>query len=511
MTKHARGGDHVAGWPKPKRSVRSRIVITLGLIAALALLVVATAVVRFANLRPTITRNYFNELKARLDQIPEDQRMRPAIERVHAAWRAYLADHPGFENVFIGDTRPGDKNWEAAVAMVEAQAGLIEELREASNRPSMGGTLELASAFEIRYHDNPPLVLASTSPLSASRTAVRMLQQSFQVRLHRGDFAGAIDDVCAIVRIGEKSVTVGTSIEQLVAFAAANNAVGMVREDFMPLAREIPDSQLQRLRTALAGFSFVPGKPLRVLVDFERKAMADVLQRVYSDDGNGDGWLLATEFEELFPSLQYGVMSGRGRARPVWRAWQFPMAMWADTRKATVEKLENRLAEGERLLDQPPALWSPLPRRSPGVEDPFTASMQFQGASMVADVVSPMFLAKMAEIQWMTRQLLSGIDVGFAIEAYRKRTGGLPSTLDELVPRDLAEVPIDVFDGKPIKYIATEGQPRVYTVGVDGIDHKCEESWSESSGWWGVASKDIILYPHVGRPHEGPADRETNE
>ncbi len=52
-----------------------------------------------------------------------------------------------------------------------------------------------------------------------------------------------------------------------------------------------------------------------------------------------------------------------------------------------------------------------------------------------------------------------------ALRLFKMKTGRLPETLDELVPDYLAAVPLDDFDGKPIRYSAAK--KIVYTVGED--------------------------------------------
>jgi hypothetical protein len=52
-----------------------------------------------------------------------------------------------------------------------------------------------------------------------------------------------------------------------------------------------------------------------------------------------------------------------------------------------------------------------------------------------------------------------------ALRLFRMKTGRLPEALDELVPDYLAAVPLDDFDGKPIRY--SLAKKIVYTVGKD--------------------------------------------
>ncbi|MDA1273751.1 MAG: ABC transporter permease subunit [Verrucomicrobia bacterium] len=59
-----------------------------------------------------------------------------------------------------------------------------------------------------------------------------------------------------------------------------------------------------------------------------------------------------------------------------------------------------------------------------------------------------------------------------AIERYRLRGGGsLPLRLEELVPEFLETIPIDPFDGSPIRFKRIEHGYCVYSVGSDGVDN----------------------------------------
>jgi hypothetical protein len=53
----------------------------------------------------------------------------------------------------------------------------------------------------------------------------------------------------------------------------------------------------------------------------------------------------------------------------------------------------------------------------------------------------------------------------FALKAYKEEKGHLPDSLSELVPKYLPQVPIDPFDGKPLRYSKEKGI--IYCVGRD--------------------------------------------
>ncbi len=61
--------------------------------------------------------------------------------------------------------------------------------------------------------------------------------------------------------------------------------------------------------------------------------------------------------------------------------------------------------------------------------------------------------------------------LAIAIEQCRLDTGRIPSSLTELAPAYIAEIPTDPFDGKPMRYRALDsGGFVVYSIGEDGSD-----------------------------------------
>jgi hypothetical protein len=69
-----------------------------------------------------------------------------------------------------------------------------------------------------------------------------------------------------------------------------------------------------------------------------------------------------------------------------------------------------------------------------------------------------------------------------AIERFRLPTDELPARLEELVPRYLPQVPIDPFDGRPIRYRRRQTGYLLYSVGVDGRDNDGREQDEVNSG-----------------------------
>ena len=72
------------------------------------------------------------------------------------------------------------------------------------------------------------------------------------------------------------------------------------------------------------------------------------------------------------------------------------------------------------------------------------------------------------------RQIRDGTLVAIALEAYRKRNGMYPGSLDALVPGFLPAIPPDRYDGRALKYRlvgdTANAKPIVYSIGVDRVD-----------------------------------------
>ena len=66
-----------------------------------------------------------------------------------------------------------------------------------------------------------------------------------------------------------------------------------------------------------------------------------------------------------------------------------------------------------------------------------------------------------------------------AVERYRLATGSLPVALAALAPQYLKEVPLDPFDGRPIRYTRQTPGYVLYSVGTDGQDNAGREQTEE--------------------------------
>ena len=78
------------------------------------------------------------------------------------------------------------------------------------------------------------------------------------------------------------------------------------------------------------------------------------------------------------------------------------------------------------------------------------------------------WLPNILEQKCMSDVRITATKIVLALRCYKNDHGGLPKTLDELVPEYLDSVPIDSFDGKPMRY--SKEKKIIYSIGKDLID-----------------------------------------
>ena len=88
-------------------------------------------------------------------------------------------------------------------------------------------------------------------------------------------------------------------------------------------------------------------------------------------------------------------------------------------------------------------------------------------------------MARIAERDLVLRTRVDLARTALALERCRLATGALPATLDALVPQYLQEVPLDPFDGHPVRYRLQTPGYILYGVDTDAQDNGGREQPGE--------------------------------
>jgi hypothetical protein len=93
-------------------------------------------------------------------------------------------------------------------------------------------------------------------------------------------------------------------------------------------------------------------------------------------------------------------------------------------------------------------------------------------------------IIKVTDIDMRVIGFLRCAETALAIERYRLKYGIVPEILEDLVPEFMGTVPLEPFDGEPLRYILLEDGYTLYTIGDDWEDNGglSKEQMSEKTG-----------------------------
>ena len=199
----------------------------------------------------------------------------------------------------------------------------------------------------------------------------------------------------------------------------------------------------------------------------ERVMMYDILQRIYTDDGDGDGrmtmqGLRAFEFvnamtggtNEMEPALVTATKSVVGPVSILTMA----------SRKQMKSKIDALLDETERAFEQPIARYE-LDLESK--LEKLRSRNRFKYALL--DLLFPAIESvRISMEQRLARR--DAVELAIAIERYRRQNEDWPANTKQLVPSFIENIPFDPVTLDPLRFAIKDDEPIVYSVGNNLID-----------------------------------------
>ncbi|MCC6949886.1 MAG: hypothetical protein IT433_00415 [Phycisphaerales bacterium] len=421
---------------------------------------------------PNVSRNYMAEFNAPVLAMPEGER----------AWPGYLGAIAAFgqEPAWM-QVDPAERDAAAVEAWVRSTGPAFEMARGAAAKPALGAALSSrlqpeyvaalrASGRQGVMEEGPgpenPLMMGVLLPhLGEMRRIARYLNEDMKLAARDGDAARFKADVRAMLGMAGQNVREQLIISQLVGLAIFDLTIRGV-DEHARTPGVLSDSDLRDLAHMVGGFE---GGRVRIDVTGERVMVDDIIQRCYSDDGDGDGRVVRTNLGE-FMYDDFGV--ARPKGLPLITAAQPVLTVTMPGRREVTRRTELALAAAAADEAMPP--WRHGERRcDTGYRDLFegaiyrlvpVAESLMGGATDEGPMVSAFGSRDIVEAR--RGALLAGL----ALELYRRETGAWPQTLDALVPRYMPSVPLDPFDGKPMRYSLSGGVATLYSIGADAKD-----------------------------------------
>jgi hypothetical protein len=206
-----------------------------------------------------------------------------------------------------------------------------------------------------------------------------------------------------------------------------------------------------------------PSDGLKPNLKCEQFFFDDVVQYVFTDDGNGNGRLIPSQYAKITDSMVGPASQPQAGADITKDAYLIGIAAVHADRRETVAKYND-------VLDRAVEFWSlPLydPRRADGdalvrkMQEDATESKRFAVITTILPNLSraDQLIRETAMSQMATRTII-------ALLSYRADHGTLPERLVEITPKYLAELPTDVYSGMLLRYSHTaDGEWGLYSVG----------------------------------------------
>ena len=389
----------------------------------------------------------------------------------------------------------GMPGWDAAVAWVEAPArqAALETLRAAAARPVFG--FPAAREFDaedarlfgadaarhmrelIATRDDPtkfPMLGMLLPQLAAVRGAARIMAVDALCAAERGDGGRFVEDIEAMVRMSVHAADGRVMIGDLVGMAVRSLAIDRALATLEWKPDLLDAAQLARLQRA---FESVPPALRRIDLGAERLMWVDLEQRLYTDDGDGNGWF-RLDREALLPLISAMEWSSGGvndiLERSATQAASLAAAMlsgpaaaiFVADRRTTHEFFERwatRIEESGALPLRDHAKVAALYRelRDAMAADPVNL--------LLPRLLMPSF-GRAVERFAVDRARCDAAAAVCAALRFRADTGAWPARAEDLAPRYVPAVPLDPWTGLPIHMASDANGFRMWSVGEDGRD-----------------------------------------
>jgi hypothetical protein len=415
------------------------------LLVVLALIVLVPAIVFF-----TWSRRASREAEAELAQIraagepttPDELKsfypIAPAEQAAARRWaigvqslegQAFQAAAEKLPIVGLGEDEipPPGQPWpdlQAAEKLLQQYAASLEQLHAAAESGSPARyTADFAPGLNMPLDHIQPL-----------RAGVRLLVLEAHVRAHRGDARGAARSIHTIFMLADSLRQEPIIISQLIRYAFDGIAEDLF-ERLLP-AVDFADEDLDRLQGDLRAIDYSDGVHRAMIGERVMGIMA--IRDPASMDPSGQfaapGWRLFRDANLANYLKQMNRLVAA--AKPP----------WPEARRDTAEicgDLRAAASGGSSLTNAEHAIMAVV---LPGVGGFLYGAVRSTASSRATDAV-------------------------VAVERLRRENGRLPQRLQELVPKFLPDIPIDPFDGRPLRYTVQGGRYVVYSVGRDGVDN----------------------------------------
>lgn len=480
-------------------------------LTSLGVMLVTYAVLfwQYHSSHPVLSRNFSAEHNARVDALPPEDCGATLYREAHRALEPMDLTSVGTLGSVWQEVEPGDAHWSEARAYIERNQHAIDLTRQATARPYAGFRMSLESQFQPGVINPSPSSPDASNPymldlvidsLGRYREFARVLRVDSLHAAEGRDGTRCVENIRSMFQMATHAEENDALIAQVVGIAIR----ALATDTLGRLIVEHPDLLTDADLAGLA--SLVRDSTPQLSFASEHRVMMDMCQRVYTDDGRGNGRMCAAGWKFL---------ESCNRQSPPLPSMRFlgPLLLpGSATRREFIDECDAIIADAQREAEAPMWMWTALPGDA-------LYDARFTAVALKPPLGFPyIFASGFGSAAFSFERFEQHRDATLtliALEQHRRAHGQFPDSLDALVPEFLAVLPRDRYDRTPIKYRLDEhGTPVLYSVGSDrqddgGVpvdptdDGTAAMKWEPPHRAGTLPPGDWILFPNLTRARSG--------
>ena len=379
-------------------------------------------------------------------------------------------------------------SWDDYSAYIAVQTPAIDLLHQVRERPKLD--------FQLDYAKGASMLVTHLAPLKVS---AQLLDAATLSDLHQGDTGAALTNILTELALVQNDVRDDYLISHLVRLAITALAIAPTWE--MLQATNVTETQLAALQQCWSQLEF--------LRDAEN---VFVIERIVSD---GD-IRKSRESHEDFQRIFSGILSSSSPSTPnrlrlaagenLWRSSESYSTQLKYLKRCQII-LETLRAMQTNRSEYYKADFDGMVARLSALRTTNSMIVDALGVTDIQNYFGDFGLIRAVERTLRTEDQRRLVVTAIALKRFQLEHGQWPETLAELSPEFLPSVPIDPYDGKPLKYHSNpDGTFLLYSVGEDGVDDGGDPSptkttSSSSLNWNWTKTRDWV-WPQPASPAE---------
>lgn len=394
-------------------------------------------------------------------------------------------------------------SWEALALEWNTNQSTLLEIRDALEKPVLKSELDYSQGYNLLIPN-----------LSSCKKLVIYFGAGSQLSLHNGENHEALERLLPQIRLPRLIESDRLAISELVRFAVISFAKSATWEALQ--SKGWTDANLGKIQTAWESQEFINSAVAGLQGELVYEGASYKLLRNSNDD----------TFKVLFEWRNLTIFGDENWEPPVWEKWMSNLPFgdhivkflqkqifcrtwrfaWSHQHQLRSARQIHGLLEISRTLAKEKSFSGVYDAIEQFTQDAerrnFYDSLRFPESPsylMLAKIIS-----KAARAQTERSTALCAI----ALQRFALRNGKFPASLEFLVPEFLQSVPIDYFDGKPMKYFLNPDESFIlYSVGEDGEDNHGDRSLSSGKIGRSVWNRKDAIWPKPAASEEVAAFR----